>query len=51
MTARVVWERDGAETIDTLAMAYTRDAVLVEITDLRYRIVGVWLAPGDVRRR
>jgi hypothetical protein len=49
--ARIRWARDGAETIDTVVNAWTSKAVLVEIIDVRRRIHGVWLAPGDVRRR
>jgi hypothetical protein len=49
--ARIRWERDGLETIDTVVNAWTSKAVLVEIIDARRRIHGAWLAAADVRRR
>ena len=52
VTARIVWEHDGAEDIETTAQAYTRDAVLVQLLDHRLaHTVAVWVAPTDVRRR
>ncbi|WP_041582791.1 hypothetical protein [Xylanimonas cellulosilytica] len=52
LTARIVWEHDGEEWIDTRTTAYTHDAVLVIITDKRLRQrVAAWLTPTDVRRR
>jgi hypothetical protein len=49
--ARVVWERDGVELLDTVATGWTSRIVLVEITDHRWRLRGVWLDAADVRRR
>ncbi len=51
VTARIVWEVDGVEHLDTRATAYTTRAVLVEVADPRYRVRGAWLVPGDVKRR
>ena len=53
VTARLVWERDGEQRIDTVADAWTRnpDLVHVELTDTRYRFRGLWLLPADVERR
>ncbi|MFF2621262.1 hypothetical protein [Oerskovia jenensis] len=51
VTARVVWERDGLELIETVATGWTSRLVLVELTDRRSRTRGVWLDPVDVRRR
>lgn len=52
VVARLVWEHDGAEHLDTIATAYSSDRVLVEVLDpVRHAIHGVWLDPSDVRRR
>lgn len=51
VTARLVWEHDGEERLDTLAWAWTRGAVLVELHDRRRQTIGVWLPARDVRRR
>lgn len=48
--ARIVWERDGEQTIDTQVAAWTYDLVLVELLDPRSKVRGVWLVPGDVER-
>jgi hypothetical protein len=49
--ARVVWERDGVELVDTVATGWTSRLALVEIVDHRWRLRGVWLDAADVRRR
>jgi len=49
--ARIVWEREGEERIDTIAGAWTSRLVLVQLADSRYRFRGVWLDPSDVERR
>ncbi|WP_413452549.1 hypothetical protein AA0Y32_10200 [Georgenia phoenicis] len=51
VTARVVWERDGVEEVDTVVWAWTRRSVLVEMHDDRRQVIGVWLPARDVRRR
>lgn len=48
--ARVVWERDGVEEIDTVAWGWTTRDVLVELVDPRRFILGIWLPSRDVRR-
>lgn len=48
---RLDWEHDGVEHLVTIVIAWTSTAVLVELHDVRYRIHGVWVAPGDVERR
>lgn len=50
VTARVVWERDGVEEIDTVVWAWTSRSVLVEMHDVRRQTIGVWLPAHDVRR-
>lgn len=51
VTARLVWERDGLELLDTVAYAWFGRKVLVEMLDHRRYIHGVWLHISDVRRR
>lgn len=48
---RVVWEKDGQEFLDTVALGWTRRIVRVQVYDVRSRIVARWFAPEDVRRR
>lgn len=50
VVARIVWERDGVERVETAAFAWTSDLVLVQLADARYRFRGVWLVPADVER-
>jgi hypothetical protein len=51
VTARIVWERDGLELVDTIAYAWFGRKVLVEVLDHRRMIHGVWLHASDVCRR
>lgn len=51
VTAWIVWERDGLEVIDSRAEAWAGRDVLVAMRDKRWRLLGVWLAAQDVRRR
>ncbi len=51
VTARVVWEVDGEEHLETVATAWTRRLVLVDVSDRRNRITAAWLELADVRRR
>jgi hypothetical protein len=48
---RVVWKRDGEEWIDGDAIRWARTHVFVTFGDRRLSTIGVWVAPGDVRRR
>lgn len=49
--ARLVWEGDGEEYRDTVALAWTPRLVLVRVEDPRRgQIHGVWLSPADVHR-
>jgi hypothetical protein len=48
---RVVWQRDGEEWIDSDATRWTDRVVFVTFGDRRLSTIGVWVAPGDVRRR
>ncbi|MEE6295224.1 hypothetical protein [Georgenia wangjunii] len=49
--ARIVWEDDGVEVLDTLATAWTAALVLVDVSDRRNRLNAAWIALADVRRR
>lgn len=51
VTAWVAWQRDGLELIDAEAEAWAGRDVLVAIRDVRWPVLGVWLAAQDVRRR
>lgn len=51
VTARIVWERDGVELVETAATGWTSRLVLVLMSDRRTRTRGVWLDPADVSRR
>ncbi|MFB7798917.1 hypothetical protein [Isoptericola sp. NPDC056134] len=48
--ARLVWELDGEEVVETLAFAWTPRLVCVEVDSRRYGVGGAWLAPADVER-
>lgn len=49
--ARIVWEDDGEEWIDTHAESWFRNTVLVLVSDRRAWIKGAWLDASDIRRR
>ncbi|MGW6132349.1 hypothetical protein ACWFNE_20175 [Cellulomonas sp. NPDC055163] len=49
--ARLMWEVDGPEIVETEAIGWTSAAVLVRVYDRRWRLGGVWVPVSDVRRR
>lgn len=49
--ARILWETDGVELIDTVATAWTHSLVLVLVDDARARVRGTWVDVGEVVRR
>ena len=49
--ARLLWATDGEQWIDTVARAWTRTAVLVDVRDRRWQRNAVWLRLSDVLRR
>jgi hypothetical protein len=51
VTVRIVWEDDGEEHVDTMALGWTRRDVYVRLPDPRYQFIAVWLDAADVRRR
>lgn len=48
VTARIVWEDDGEEYIDTEAAGWGGQLVYVRMPDRRYRLTSVWLDAVDV---
>jgi hypothetical protein len=51
IAARVVWETDGEEHVDTVALGWTGQAVYVRLADPRCRTNAIWLDGADVQRR
>ncbi|GAA4289084.1 hypothetical protein [Georgenia daeguensis] len=49
--ARIEWETDGVEFIETVATAWTHSLALVAVDDARSRFRGVWVDVGEVVRR
>ncbi|MBD0293512.1 MAG: hypothetical protein ICV70_08065 [Jiangellaceae bacterium] len=51
VVARILWDRDGEERIDTVALGWSGREVYVQMLDRRYQFTAVWLDAADVRRR
>ena len=51
VVARIMWEHDGEEHIETEALGWTDRRVYVRLPDSRWRFTAVWLDAADVRRR
>jgi hypothetical protein len=51
IVARIVWEADGEEYIDTVPAGWSGQHVYVRLPDPRYRLTSVWLDAADVTRR
>jgi hypothetical protein len=51
ITARIVWDQDGEEYADTVALGWTGRDVYVRMSDTRYQLRAVWLDAADVTRR
>jgi hypothetical protein len=51
IAARVVWELDGEEHIETVAAGWSGHLVYVRLPDIRYRRTSVWLDAADAKRR
>jgi hypothetical protein len=51
IVARVVWEVDGEEHVDTVVLGWTGQAVYVRLADPRCRTNAIWLDGCDVKRR
>jgi hypothetical protein len=50
VVARIVWEDDGEEFIETIAAGWSGQLVYVRMPDRRYRLTSVWLDAADVKR-
>ena len=48
---RLIWERDGAEFIDTTALGWARQLVRVQVHDRRSRSAVAWVHAEHVQRR
>lgn len=51
LVARILWDQDGEEHIDTVALGWTGHEVYVRMRDRRYRLTACWLDAADVTRR
>ena len=51
VVVRIVWEHDGEEHIDTVALGWTGQRAYIRLPDPRYRFTAVWLRAEDVKRR
>ena len=51
IVARIEWENDGEEHIETVALGWTGRDVYVRMSDTRYQLRAVWLDAADVTRR
>jgi hypothetical protein len=45
-----VWEHDGEEHIETVALGLTGPHANIRLPDPRYRFTAVWLDATDVKR-
>jgi hypothetical protein len=51
IVARIVWEDDGEEYLETEAAGWSGQLIYVRVPDLRYALTSVWLDAADVTRR
>jgi hypothetical protein len=51
VVVRIVWEHDGEEHIETVALGWTGQRAYIRLPDPRYRFTAVWLNVTDVKRR
>jgi hypothetical protein len=51
ITARICWEQDGEEQVETEALGWSGRDVYVRMPDRRYRFTACWLDADDVQRR
>ena len=47
---RILWEHDGEEHIETVALGWTGQHAYIRLPDPGYRFTAVWLDAADVRR-
>jgi hypothetical protein len=48
---RLIWQRDGAELLDTIAVGWAGQLVHVQVRDVRVRIGFAWVHAEHVVRR
>jgi hypothetical protein len=51
VVVRIMWEHDGEEHIETVALGWTGQHAYIRLPDPRYRFTAVWLNAADVTRR
>ena len=51
VVARIEWEHDGEEHVETVALGWTGQHAYIRLPDPRYRFTAVWLDAADVERR
>ena len=51
VVARIVWEHDGEEHIETVALGWIGQHAHIRRPDPRYRFTAVWLDASDFQRR
>lgn len=51
VVVRIVWEHDGEEHVETVALGGTGQHAYIRLPDPRYRFTAVWLDASDVERR
>ncbi len=51
IVARIVWEQEGEEHIDTVALGWTGRNVYVRMKDTGYQFTACWLDASDLERR
>ena len=50
VVVRIVWEHNGEEHIETMALGWTSQHAYIRLPDPRYRFTAVWLDASDVKR-
>jgi len=51
VVARIVWEHDGEEQLETEALGWSSGDAYVRLPDSRWRFTSVWLRAENVTRR
>ena len=50
VVARIVWEHDGEEHIETEALGWSKGDACVQMPDSRWKFTSIWLDASDVKR-
>ena len=51
IAASIVWEHDGEERIETVALGWSNGDAYVRLIDSQRRFTAIWLGAEDVTRR